>query len=410
MKIIITESQLKSLKEAVGVPENITEEGKALFKVVANKLKGIKSREEKYDFIDVPIDLNVSGVKFTSLDLHIETDETESDQVLSPIIASMGVGNTFNFDEGIMMQVNEVSKSIYLQINFIVPASGWSPEDLYLALIEDYLHSNSVMSHELMHRFTRQKKSKILAGGSADYQAYSSGKLNFGIPVINEFMRYSYFIQHEENLVRPTEVASRMLMQRITKEKFYKFLMEDQVIVELKKIQNFSYEYLINSLREQMDRVDGLLEHAGENVEGISEDEKIKMVLTLVYINLSNLKMSFFEKFVLSYEETIFSQTGPLSSLFGGKEPSEDKKKLLNKYLNHVTKYQNKEMDFFKDECERFNYVATKLIKRIAKVYSLIPDEKEQTNESILDWELHQKLMEKRYGKRSIETSYKYKK
>ena len=63
-------------------------------------------------------------------------------------------------------------------------------------------------------------------------------------------------------------------------------------------------------------------------------------------------------------------------------------------------------MDFFKDECERFNYVATKLMKRISKIYSLISDEKEQTNESIINWELHQKLMEKRYGKRPIQKNY----
>jgi len=39
-------------------------------------------------------------------------------------------------------------------------------------------------------------------------------------------------------------------------------------------------------------------------------------------------------------------------------------------------------------------------MKKISKIYALLPDEKEQTNESILDWELHQKIMEKRYGKR----------
>jgi hypothetical protein len=59
------------------------------------------------------------------------------------------------------------------------------------------------------------------------------------------------------------------------------------------------------------------------------------------------------------------------------------------------------------DECERFNYITTKLMKRIAKVYSLIPDEKEKTNESILNWDLHQQLMEKKYGKRKIETKIK---
>ncbi len=104
----------------------------------------------------------------------------------------------------------------------------------------------------------------------------------------------------------------------------------------------------------------------------------------------------------------MYSRLGPFAQLMGAKPPSENKVTLLKKYHNHVTKYANREMEFFKDECERFNYISTKLMKRIAKIYSLIPDEKEQTNESIINWELHQKLMEKKYGKRKIETKYRY--
>jgi predicted ATPase with chaperone activity len=101
---------------------------------------------------------------------------------------------------------------------------------------------------------------------------------------------------------------------------------------------------------------------------------------------------------------------GLMGQLFGGgrQNINPNKEKVRNKFINHVAKYQNKEMDFFKDECERFNYVATNLIKKISKIYSLIPDEKEQTNESILNWDLHQKLMEKKYGKRKIDTKYKF--
>jgi hypothetical protein len=409
MKIIITESQYNLIKEAVGVPENILEEGKKLYEIVASKLKSITSTKEEYFFENIDIDLNVSDVNFTHLNLIVKVDELEDYDGVEPVIASMGVGNEFNFDEGIMMQINAETSTIDLFIQFIVP-EGWQPNDLYMVFIEQKIHNTSVMAHELMHRFRRSKKSKGLAGDTADYQAYSSGKLNFGIPIINEFMMYSYFIQNEENVVRPTEVASRMIQNGITREKFYEFIMQDDTIKTLKKIQNFSFEYLIKGLYEQMDRVFALLEHAGENPKENSPEENIKSVLELVYINLANLKMEFFENFILSREEMIFSKMGHFSQLFGGKEPKEDKVKLLNKYHSHVTKYANKEMDFFKDECERFNYVATKLIKRISKVYSLIPDEKEQTNESILDWDLHQKLTEKKYGKRPIETSYKYKK
>ena len=92
--------------------------------------------------------------------------------------------------------------------------------------------------------------------------------------------------------------------------------------------------------------------------------------------------------------------------LFGG-TVSKEKDKVRIKFINHVIKYQDREMDFFKDECEMFNYESTKLMKKISKIYSLIPDEKEQTNESILNWDLHQQIMEKKYGKRKIETKYK---
>jgi hypothetical protein len=413
-KIIITENQLnqltkKLLSEAVGVPENILEEGKKLFEIVKDQLKNITSIEGEYEIEDIEIDLNISDVNFTHLNLMVKVDEIEDYDGDEALIASMGVGNEFNFDEGIMMQVNAETSTIDLFIQFIV-SENWNESDLYNAFVKNKTDSISVMSHELMHRFRRSKKPKGLAGETADYQAYSSSGLNFGIPVMSDFMRYSYFIQNEENVVRPTEVASRMIEMGITREQFYNFITEDQVFKELKQIQNFSFEYLINSLQEQMERVDALLEHAGQDIEDKSEDEKIRMVLELVYINLSNAKMVNFERYILTRNEMMFSQLGPFAQLMGAKQPSENKVKLLKKYQNHVTKYENREIDFFKDECERFNYVATKLMKRISKVYSLIPDEKEQTNESILDWDLHQKLMEKKYGKRPIETSYKHKK
>jgi hypothetical protein len=44
----------------------------------------------------------------------------------------------------------------------------------------------------------------------------------------------------------------------------------------------------------------------------------------------------------------------------------------------------------------------------LVKIYSLIPDEKEKTNESIIDWDLHQQIIEKKYGKRKIKTKYDF--
>ena len=413
MKIILTESQFKILQEAVGVPEGILQAGEELYNIVSDELKSIDSTEEKYEFEVEDKELTISDVTFDNINIEINVEEVEDFPYEHPMIASMGVGNEFNFDEGVMLQVNAKSSTIDLVVNFIAP-EDWEPEDLYKEFTKDKEQTVSVMSHEIMHRFHRQKQEHELIGGTADYNVYSSGGLRFGIPVINDFMRYSYFIQHSENVVRPTEIASRMMQKGIKKQDFYDFMVNDEVFTELKRIREFSYDYLMERLYEEMDSVDGLISHAGGDPDSMDDDEKIKSVLELVYVNLVNAKVDTFDNFFYSRSEKMaqmFGGGGLFSSIFGKvKSPSEEKEKVRRKFINHVSKYQNREMDFFKDECERFNYVATNLMKKISKIYALLPDEKEQTNESILDWELHQKIMEKRYGKRPIQTSYNFKK
>ena len=104
---------------------------------------------------------------------------------------------------------------------------------------KEKVKTTSIMAHEIMHRFNKQKQKTDLIGRGAEYQTYSSSGLNFGIPVINDFMRYSYYIQGAENLVRPPEIATRMIESGITKEQFYNFLTEDETYVELKKYRIF---------------------------------------------------------------------------------------------------------------------------------------------------------------------------
>ena len=400
MKIIITESQLKLIKEAVGVPEGIIKAGEELFNLVSSELKNIDSKENEYNF-EIKRKIIISDVTFRKINLNITVEEID-DYDGKPVIASMGAGNKFKFDEGAMLQLNFKDSTIDLHISFVVP-EDWDVNDLYQTFVEDKIRSTSVLSHEVMHRFHRQKQTFELIGGTADYQTYASGKINFGIPILNKFMRFSYFIQFSENVVRPSEVASRMIQKGIKKEDFLDFINNDEVFVELKEIRDFSYDYLIGKLYDEMKYVDRLLEHIDEDPTQMSDEEKIKSVLELAYINLVNLKVENFDNY-------FYDATEKLRNLFGLDNKNEGKEKIRRNFVNHVSKYQNREMDFFKDECERFNYVSTKLMKKISKIYSLIPNEKGQTNESILDWELHQKLMEKRYGKRPVQKSYNFKK
>ncbi len=407
MKIIITKSQLKLITEAVGVPEGIIQAGETLYEIVSNELKKINSKEEEYEF-NIFENIIVSDITFTKINIKIMVEEIDEYDG-KPLIASMGARNTFRFDEGVMLQFNHISRTINLQINFIV-SKEWDETELYQTFIEDEIKTKSIMSHEVMHRFQKQKQRNELIGRTADYQAYSSGKLNFGIPVLDKFMRFSYFIQTAENVVRAPEIASRMIQKGVKKEDFLDFINNDEVFVELKEIRDFSYDYLIGKLYDEMKYVDRLLEHIDEDPTQMSDEEKIKSVLELVYVNLANLKSDIFDNYFYTASEKLRNLFGDNNKNLFGDNKNLNKEKVRNNFNNHITKYRNREMDFFKDECERFNYVSTKLMKKISKIYSLIPDEKGQTNESILDWELHQKLMEKRYGKRPIQKSYNFKK
>jgi hypothetical protein len=56
-------------------------------------------------------------------------------------------------------------------------------------------------------------------------------------------------------------------------------MVNDPVFIELKEIQNFSFDYFMNGLLNEMDRVDDLIEHTGNDPSTMSESEKIHFVL-----------------------------------------------------------------------------------------------------------------------------------
>jgi hypothetical protein len=79
---------------------------------------------------------------------------------------------------------------------------------------------------------------------------------------------------------------------------------------------------------------------------------------------------------------------------------------IRQKFFNYVIKYQKNPTKFFENEFKNFNFVANKMLKKISKLYAMANDD-EQVSESIINWELNQKIMEKKYGKRKIETEIK---
>jgi hypothetical protein len=210
-----------------------------------------------------------------------------------------------------------------------------------------------------------------------------------------------------ENLVRPVEIASEMRLNNVTKSQFYKFLTNNRVYQELQEIKNFTFEDFVRMIGESMGRVDALLDHFGDDTSNMTDDEKIKRVLELVYINLVNNKMEIFMDMTTNRREELENQ---LRQMMG--QPVDPMKgdigDVRKKFFNYITKFRDKPIEFFKSEIENLNYTANKILKRISKLYAMAQDDV-QVSESIINWELHQQLMEKKYGKRKIETEIRYK-
>ena len=413
MKIIITESQLKFINEALGVPDSILTAAEEMFDIVVNDVKSIDEKEDTYVFSgDLDFELgDKKKIVIDGYELTVNVEELDGYDG-NVLIMSMGMGQSFNFDREVMMKRIEPSTTAEIEITFGV-SENWEPHELYDTIMKERVKYLSSIAHELKHKYDKQVKELDLVGRDAEYVA-TQRMSTFGIPIIDhKFFRYMYYISIAENLVRTTEVASELKSKNITKSQFKEFLENNNVYKEFIEIKNFTFNSLIEGMKEQMDRVDALLEHIGADPENMSENEKIDEVLNLVYVNLVNLRMGIFNDMISDKSDEIRNFLKQISGNIPSFMEDEDKEKmdnLRNKFLNYLIKFQNDPTGFFEAECEKFNYIATKMLKKISKLYALAKDDNESVSESIINWELHQKLMEKKYGKRKIETEFKFKK
>jgi hypothetical protein len=411
--ILITENQLRLITEALGVPNNILEAADMLYDIVERDIKSIDSIEDEYEF-DGEIEFELGDkhkVMIDSYELKVNIETIDGEEGVIDII-SMGMGGGFTFNRDVFMKETEPSTTLELTITFAV-GENWEPEGLIRKMEEERDEHVASLAHEIKHKYDKQSKQFGLIGPDAIYQA-TQRRGNFGIPVLDRvFFRYMYYIHGIENLVRPVEVASLMKSKNITKSQFREFIENSRVYRELVEIKKFKFEDFISQLKENEDRLDALLNHIGEDPSSMTIDQKINRVLEVAYIDLVNNRMGMFVRMTEHHMDDMIkfgSQLGLLPKhLEKGVKQLEKTDEIRQKFLSYVMKYEKNPTKFFEDEIENFQYIANKMIKKISKVYALAKDDK-PVSESIINWELHQKVREQKYGKRKIETEFKFKK
>jgi hypothetical protein len=414
MKIIVTKEQHKIIKEALGVPDSILDVAEELYDVFADNLKSITDKESSYEFRD-DIDVVLGDKKKIKLDeytLDVEVQEVDNfNERLNTEgnvkIASMGMSQQFRFNRDTMMK--EIQPSVTAGFNISYYASSeWEPEDLYNEFVRDKSKSISSLAHELKHKYDKQAKRIDLIGKDAEYVAVD--KLpSFYVPEVDDqFVRYLYFTDGTEDLVRTTEVASNMRSEGISKSQFREFLQNNKTFKTLVDIKNFTFEKLSKGIYDNLDTVNKIFDKIDVDTDGMSDKDKVEKFLKIIYVNLSNMKLRTFEDYVGS-SENMFAQFLRVMGQLGIADDEEEIKlnKIKTKFQNHVLKYRDNPIQFFKSEIDRFHRVSDQAMKRISKLYAMAKDDTEVT-ESIIDWELHREMMEKKHGKRPIETEFKF--
>jgi esterase/lipase len=414
MKIIVTKEQHKIIKEALGVPDSILDAAEELYDMFADNLNSITYKESSYEFRD-DIDVVLGDKKKIMLDeytLDVEIEEVNDfHERVTPdrnvVISSMAMSQQFRFNRDTMMKEIPISTSAGFNIVYYA-SPEWKPQDLYDEFIREKSKSIGSLAHELKHKYDKQAKRIDLIGKDAEYIAVD--KLpSFHVPEVDDqFVRYLYFTDGTEDLVRTTEVASNMRSEGISKSQFREFLQNNKTFKTLVDIKNFTFEKLIKGIYDNLDTVNEIFDAIDVDTDGMSDKDKVEKFLKIIYVNLSNMKLRTFEDYVGS-SENMFAQFLRVMGQLGIADDEEEIKlnKIKSKFQNHVLKYRDKPIQFFKSEIDRFHKVSDQAMKRISKLYAMAKDDTEMT-ESIIDWELHRQLMEKKHGKLPIETDFKF--
>jgi len=355
----------KILKEEVGVPSGIADSGKMLYLDLITRLKRktvtgnsdfsllFKNKDGKYsfsdfkDFTNIKIDFEFSGYDENANKLH------------SGILV-MGLGHNIEsqLDDGFKL-ININSDTITLSISILIPTS--IPEitnhDVIKTLTDNDKIIISSLTHELKHAYDNYKKPTESLKTRASYSAYSN--VRTGIREVDEFIYFLYFITAVENLVRPSELYSQMKEGNITREDFLEFISSNTIYQTLKKINNFSIDKMINSLKQNPEALDSFISKFLDNKIPEDVDKKVEVVLMILYIELS--------RNILSRAHSILTNNF-FEALF---ELSEEKQKFLDAYEDEILRFKNNPLKYFEFQEKKFKFVSEKMMKRLSKLYSL---------------------------------------
>lgn len=388
MKEITESTVVKVISEALGVPEGILETSENLYdEFMKEFLSSYDEADDDGYEVDFYCDYKIGDLEINEASINIEiVTWKKPDRTEYTILGYATPLETSAKDSSGKLEIVSDFDKIKINIKILVPID-WTFEKLVERIYEERDDIVESFSHELMHVYENYNKGYDSAYERAEYNAYSN--LSFGIPPIDQFLHSLYFTTAIENVVRPTEVAMAIKNGKVNQKTFLKFLLNHETYKMLDKARNFSYEKLRTDLKNYTDKIDEVGKHINHDM-GSNDDEKIDEILRLVYVNLINKKgETYIDIMTSNIMEEMFGLHG-------------EKKEKLKKFIKKINKFDNPK-DFFENEEKLFKFVATKMIKKISKLYAMLKPE----DKSIKEWDLYHEVYE---TNSNLDTEIKFKK
>jgi len=394
---------IKKFNEKMGVPNGLINLAKIIYDSLLNNLKNGKysydsiegdSNTYKYETIKhfyymvFNINENINDFKINKINLEISIYEVKRQgESKAELTGAFYKPSISKLDRKNLKMYFDKNGEINLGISVEVPY-GTNIEKTTAELFKNEQNEFiSVIGHELMHSYDNYVKNHKPFKKNAKYNAFSN--LRFGIPAVDEFFYYCYYISSTENIVRRAEIATKMEVQGITKEDFLFFLKNNKNYIHLKNVYNWTYEDFYKKLLEDVDYVKNVLEDNNFDLNGYSDEDVVNDLLSIILDNIINSKMN---NLLNLLEDPVYNSI--YSMIRGITDPDADEK---NNYLDEFLKELKSEMSspkkYFENKEKMFKFESGKLIKKIYKLYDMAKSEKT---------ELHSKINSKKGVKKEV--------
>ena len=298
----------KEIKEVVGVPAGILKSAEQLYTNLVNAFEDTNDMEfvfrgtykEEFSF---PTKFKINELDITSVDVLVNYNVVENDKLEIAGAGYMGELGV-NYRRFMVIFMNEPNE-VNLSMDFLIP----NDREIVFEELVEYVYENksiivSSLAHELKHAYDSFKRPNRKITTQADYQANTTAD-GYGIGAFRKFYMMLYLATTIEQLVKPTEVASRMNIGNINQKDFLEFLLKDRTYEDFNDLRNYSMDELISDLLKQEKKL-----RSFDQFKNLSQEEFINQLLKVGYINLTQKKIDSVEEFVLRDNDRLLNMMG----------------------------------------------------------------------------------------------------